>query len=124
MIPHTNNGQEYLMVEVPAVAYDFRVRNPRPANNPSLDYNVKGQPDAVYVTLPPGQWQILFLAKDATPEQAEGLVEKIIKPNEPTYYKGYGDVDYVATTNVMKSFESLLTSHGMGANCLVLRKIK
>lgn len=59
--------------------------------------------------LPPGSWQYLFTTKEATWEQAEGVVEEI-----NWWYKNYeGDILY---SNPVDSLQSMLKAKGCDVN--------
>lgn len=55
----------------------------------------------------------------------EPYLKKITFPNEPVYFKSYGDTDSVATTDKLASFRSLLQSKGLDIekHYLVIEKI-
>jgi hypothetical protein len=73
-----------------------------------------------------GTWQIICLSGECTEEVAKEIVEKVIYPNEPVYYKIYDeDSDVNATTDFTESFNSLLRSKGLNEkNTLILKQVR
>lgn len=139
MIHHNNNGQEYLMVEVPSEAVEFEIENGNQLYFYASFLGLRSIGHLRY--LPPGQWQILFLASEATEEQAGEVVE--VNKGEPPYqpyYKPYGMSDeeysyelelaakkleeWEQSNTALESLRSLLSSHGMEGETLFLKKIK
>lgn len=78
-------------------------------------------------TMPlPGNWQFLFTTKEATEVDVAKVVEKVIHPNEPIYYKIYDeDSDAIATTHWHYSFETLLKAKGcdVSKNWAIIQKL-
>jgi hypothetical protein len=76
------------------------------------------------VKLPPGQYTFIATSDDITKEQAHEIMDKIIKPNEPVYYKLYDDEsDSIATTDWQKAWKSLLNSLNLTSRVAIIKKI-
>lgn len=135
MKQHLNNGQEYLMVEVPegikSIAI-WEVENNLTSLGKIGDIILTGslaKGEIFHTKLPSGQWQILFLASEATEEQAGEVCEKIVvKPKfvgdkSQTFYYDYGHRFYIMKF-ATESLRSLLSSHGMEGETLFIKRVK
>lgn len=136
MKSHNHNGQEYLMVDLPDdYIYEETLNLSTDDEDSNIEWVCYQVPDGFgsksnCVKLPPGQWQILFLASEAIPEQAAQVVERKLHSGKISfyYYKDYsGKVsesldDFI--TDPIESLSSLLSSHGMQGETLFLKRVK
>lgn len=67
---HSANGRNYLIVQVPKETKEHNVDD----DALIFVWVPTGTPD--YIDLPPGQYTLLFIAEEATEEQAEQIVQK------------------------------------------------
>lgn len=108
----TKLTENLLAVEVPEGASNFEICNY--GLNDALEYDY---PQGHEVSdLPPGNWQLLCTTKEATEEQAKGVVPMIVVRNCDEVYEDYitpGDHYYY---EALTSLRSLLTSKGLDGN--------
>jgi len=99
---HSANGRNYLIVQVPKDATDFIIH---------LNNFIWKNFDTVHaghnITLPPGQYTLLFIAEEATGEQAHSVVEEC--EFTPALYKDYERENRGYAANKM-SLYSLISS--------------
>lgn len=69
IIQHTANGQDYLIVQVPKDSRSFTIDH----SEPSIDYT--HDEGNGYILLPSGQYEIMFVAEEATIEYIRGIMD-------------------------------------------------
>lgn len=137
MKQHFNNGQEYLMVEVPEGAYRFYSNKGVIEKRVGIDVSER-MPDnslRIYghgILIPEGQYSFVGLASFLTEEQA-GEVVALAKGYG---YRNYECEDYNGGSSpfdvwaayhlntALESLRSLLSSHGMQGETLFLKRVK
>lgn len=82
---HSANGRNYLIVQVPKETREHNVDD----DALIFVWVEVGTPD--YIDLPPGQYTLLFIAEDATEEQAENVVQHFL--GETDGVEGYKEYD-------------------------------
>lgn len=112
----TQLTEDVFAVEVPDKGRKFRAQRPYKTSSMRLHYKYGIEEQWNYIKLPPGTWQILCTTKEATEEQAKGIVE------HDTFIGGYKDYDterfhhedpFIKATD---SLNSLITSKGLDVN--------
>lgn len=98
---HMSNGRNYLIVQVPKDASRFVLRNDIMFFDVALKYKLYNDESSlkwksVYKNLPSGQYRILFVAEEATPEQAAEVVEKNWDGDLDKGPNGYGGEGWMA----------------------------
>lgn len=120
----TQLTENVLAVEVPTMAFGLMVNNY--GNESELMYMLSMEDIAdddnteetlITKKLPPGNWQLLCTTKEATEEQAKGIVEWFQIKNE-IGWKNYCDPEPFRYTfrDYKYSIRSLLTSKGLDGN--------
>ena len=123
IIQHTNNGKEWLLVEVPKGAYNFKVFQLLEGVN--LIYNTKG---INYVALPAGSYGKPMKANELTEEQYSDLLEifKYTKNRFDIPYHVTPYVDYVNIGNYFQrqdyALKSLLQFHKLKPETTIIIK--
>lgn len=122
MIPHNNNGQEYLMFDLPAGScvksgngYQFNWHKMPPILADQLQFILRQPTD------------ILGLASDLTEEQAVEVVERLRDQWGFDGYKNYAEYVNALEVNLptaLESLSSLLVHHGMEGETLFLKRVK
>lgn len=83
---HSANGRNYLIVQVPKDAGNFRISS---INNLHYHHSYEGGTLNMHqfeiVKLPPGKYTLLFIAEEATEEQAASVVEVARQNSEMPY---------------------------------------
>jgi hypothetical protein len=114
MIPHSANNKQFLLVDVPVDSHSHEVYENNVVGGWCIMY-LRGVPDydCCYTgNLPPGSWQILCLASEATEEQAAMVVERRTDLKDHPY-KGYEPAKLTVCWNAKQSLQSLLSSHSL-----------
>lgn len=96
---HSANGRNYTIVQVPKAATEIEVIN----TTNELRYETRFRQSLIncdYIDLPPGQYTLLFIAEDATEEQAMQVVETVyrsdVDPNDTDLTNGDWHSGYAA----------------------------
>lgn len=111
-ITHTANGRRFLIVEVPKEAETFDTH----LNN--LIWKTFDTPHAGHnIELPPATYRILFIAEQATPEQASEVVGEVmydLPPSPSNDFQGdwdYAYIDYDTSKYTDDELMSVMAEH-------------
>lgn len=123
-VPFNTSKGNYLCIEVQENAYDFAI------NGSTLEWFKTTGGTYCFRDLPPGSWEIVSPLKDISDACMINILDEIIRPNEPVYYKNYmqnsfdEDRDWEGSTNIKKSFQSLCKSKGIDTdkNYIILKQ--
>lgn len=117
----------YWAVEVPSMAFGFDINNYGNASEYMYMLDVEDIVDAphsdetlITKSLPPGTWEIVCTSKEATEEQAAGIVDKVDEYFSKCYNGNRPHLSAITSLNC------LLTSKGcdLTKNYLILKKLQ
>lgn len=119
MIQHVNNGQEFLLVDVPIGSVYYGI------NENALIHEFNDRREGVFlIGLPAGEWEIVGKGDELTQGQAKEIVKEPYSTdthiilNYHDYKQGLR-----LSASPLRSFETLLESHSLTpANTLVIKK--
>ena len=113
---------QYCLQEKPWLAVRAEIFNSLDGKQKLLFENGSGR--RTIVDLPKGEWEISFLASEATEEQAKGIVSRTeLVGTSLVFYENY-ETGIVDLSTDIESLFSLIRSHGMKVSeCLIFKNL-
>ena len=105
IIEHSANGRNYLIMEVPKEGVGFEVYDTPEKSYIDCWVKCHFSLDVWKCNLPTGPYRIMFIAEQATEEQAEQVVEK--HPWDKSRYTHYAWIEWT-TKNPDEALQSLI----------------